>query len=90
MDFAGRVVRNRTWEQFKQFTDDQVSARQWEDEGDRYTIFAFDGPCVYVCTIYRTVPNVSFDQKETDAARDDFEANFQAVWNKPIQIWPAR
>lgn len=61
-------------------------ALQYEEETDKYTIFALDGDIAYTTVIYKsTVPPVFLtDQVSNDLYKFDFETNFKSGSNQQI------
>lgn len=87
LNFGNQFIVNDTdWTTFKT----QVGARkirmQFDEESDKYTIFAVDEVLVFKTVIYKgTVPSSGgLSQTVNDASRQDFETNFKASSNKPL------
>lgn len=90
---SSATVLSSTWTVFRDtLTAKAILGRiQYLDEGSVYSIFAFDGPLAYTCTIWKGAVPASVDaggytQAQNDADKTDFESNYQSNSNKPIEV----
>lgn len=58
---------------------------QWEDDGNIYTIWSYDGPEVLLCQIWKgSVPDSVlsvYSQSQNDSDKTDFETNYKSLGN---------
>lgn len=79
-----------TWSTFKtNLSGKGLTARmQYDDDGTVYTVFAFDTPIAYSCTIWKgTVPpsiTSIYSQAQNDTDKTDFETSFKAGANASL------
>lgn len=61
---------------------------QYDDDGTAYTIWFYDPPEAYTCTIWKgDVPNGvlgSYSQVQNDSDKSDFETNYKSTFNTRI------
>lgn len=81
-----------TWTVFKTSLADKtlLPYMQYDDDGVIYTAFSFDGPLVYICTIWKgTVPSSvitsGYAQATNDADKTDFEDNYKSASNSSLR-----
>jgi hypothetical protein len=80
------------WTGFKTSVDGKVLSVQYDDNGVTYEIFAFDGPLVYTCAIWKgAVPDGvilsgGYSQGQNDSDKSDFETNYKPFANKRIGV----
>jgi hypothetical protein len=65
-------------------------AHQWDDDGIVYTIWFYDGPEAFICTIWKgevpdSVVATSYSQNQNDLDKADFEANFKPSGNNLLE-----
>lgn len=76
------------WTAWKAVYSAKGSLFQYDDDGNTYTIYSYDGPEVHICQIYKNeVPWASVDtysQSQNDADKADFEANYKSSGNQPL------
>lgn len=78
------------WTQFKDFYYERKSNIQYEDLGDYYWVWFYDGPELFLCTIWKNeIPaDISFatnlTQLQNDIDKLDFENNFKSKCNISI------
>ncbi len=98
LQFNSPVVIESSWTLFKANTALKVLSNQYVDDiaygvGDPtlYTIFAFDGPAVYVARIWKgTVPAeivaAGYSQATNDADETDWETNYKPYANQALSV----
>jgi len=77
------------WTTFKSTVSSRSLLVQYQDtdnEGSTYTIFGFDGPLAFTCTIWKgTVPpgviTGGYSQAQNDTDKTDFETNYKPTAN---------
>jgi len=89
VQFVAHTTRSYTWTAWKVINSLKGGTPQYEDSNNVYTIWFYDGPEVYICTIWKgTVPDPviasGYTQEQNDADEADFIANYQAKANYPI------
>jgi hypothetical protein len=62
---------------------------QYDDDGTIYTIYAFDGPQIFSCVIWKgavpeSVINGGYSQAQNDTNKTDFESNYKPYANRPV------
>jgi hypothetical protein len=61
---------------------------QWEDDGELYSIWTYDGPEIILCQIWKTSLPQSvisvYSQVQNDLDLIDFEANYKSLGNKSL------
>lgn len=67
----------------------QYFTEQPDTESERYTIYAFDGPTLFICRIWKgVIPSVeigqSYTQFQNDADKLDFETSYKPKANRSI------
>jgi hypothetical protein len=88
----GATVISSFWTSFKTSITNKSLLVQYDDDGNVYTIFAFDSSAIaYVCTIWKgTVPNnvisSGYSQATNDSDKSDFETNYVPNANKTIGL----
>jgi hypothetical protein len=93
--FNANATVSSTWTDFEVVANSKALPIQYEDDGSVYTIFAFDDPMIYVCTIWKgAVPDGviagGYSQVQNDSDKTDFETNYKPSANKNIGIvWTA-
>lgn len=83
--------RSYQWGTFKSISLIKNGLMQYENDGETYTIWFYDGPEIFICTIWLAiVPDVfsqnGYTQTQNDIDRNDFETNFLPNANKTITI----
>lgn len=64
---------------------------QYDDDGDTYTIWFYDGPEVHLCTIWKdSVPdsiinNEGYSQAQNDSDKTDWETNYKPTANGVVE-----
>jgi len=81
--------RTHTWTEWKAAHTSHMGLLQYDALPDHYLIWFYDGPEVHTCQIWReTVPQDIVDggytQEENDSDKADFEGNYQANGNQPL------
>jgi len=81
--------RSSAWSIFRSVVSSKTLSLQFDDDGECYTVFGYDGPEVYLCTIWKgVVPDGvisgGYSQAQNDADKADFETNFKPEANKAI------
>ena len=89
VSFHSPVVISTQWSSFKTIAINKFLAVQYDNDSDKYTIFALDNNIVYVCYIFHgTVPpgfdGGTYSQGQNDSDKADFEANYYPNANKTI------
>src|SRR5574338_129583 len=75
------TVRNYSWTNWKTILSSKDGIYQYDDDGVQYTIYFYDIPEVYVCTIWKDiVPDGiiggGYSQAQNDSDKSDFETNY--------------
>lgn len=83
--------RQYDWTTWKSIQASKNLVTQYEDDGNVYTIFGYDGPEIILCTIYKgnvptNVQDNGYSQAQNNADKADFESNFKPSANKPIVL----
>ena len=86
---SGITVLAGTWTVFKSNVSSRSMLVQYQDDdvsGPVYTIFGFDGPLAFTCTIWKgTVPDGviagGYSQAQNDTDETDFETNYKTTAN---------
>lgn len=83
------TVRNYTWTNWKTIQSLKGLIHQYDDDGQSYTIWGYDGPEVHVCTIWigivpNGVINGGYSQSQNNSDKTDFETNFKPFSNKTL------
>jgi hypothetical protein len=85
---ANYTVRNSFWTGWKAFKESKSLLLQYDDDGQVYTIWGYDGPEVFTCTIYKgTVPDgvlSVYSQEQNDLDKSDFETNYKPTANRKL------
>jgi hypothetical protein len=82
--------RNYTWVDWKQVLAAKDFAYQYDDDGNIYTVYGYDGPEVIICQIWKNavpptvINNSIITQEQNDLDKADFETNYKANGNKVI------
>jgi hypothetical protein len=80
--------RTYTWTAWKALYAVRGSLLQYDDDGTVYSIWAYDGPEVLMCQIYKgEVPYTAtaiYSQSQNDSDKADFEANYKAFGNQSL------
>lgn len=80
--------RNYRWTAWKAVYATKGLPYQYEDDGQIYTIWTYDGPEVHICQIWKnTIPDAivaSYDQATNDADKTDFETNYKSLGNATL------
>jgi hypothetical protein len=80
--------RSCAWTAWKVVFAAKQSAHQYDDDGEIYKIWFYDGPEVHVCSIWKgVVPETVtpfYSQQQNDADKADFEANYKTTANTRI------
>jgi hypothetical protein len=84
---SAHTIRSYTWTAWKTVLSGKRANYQYDDDGLTYTIWFYDTPDAYVCTIWKgAVPDGvisgGYSQAQNDADKADFEATYQAAANK--------
>lgn len=78
------------WTNWKTILVAKALVYQYDDDGTIYTIYGYDGPEVHVTSIYKgTVPYAvvnGYSQAQNDSDKSDFETNYLAGANLPLNI----
>lgn len=88
LNITGNVDQELTWTNFKAIAITSKNLPiQYFNDGSTYTIWAFDGPCAYACTIWQgTVPDSviasGYSQAQNNTDQTDFTTNYQSGANK--------
>jgi hypothetical protein len=87
--------RSFFWTDWKAFCTKKNGIAQYDDDdGAVYTIWFYDGPEVFVCTIWKgAVPDgvqAVYSQVQNDADKTDFETNYKAKANTRISYEPTK
>lgn len=76
------------WTDFETTANNKPLQIQYDDDGITYSIYSFDGPQVFTCTIWKgTVPDgvtLTYSQSQNDTDKSDFETNYKPTANKRI------
>lgn len=92
MNFSANMTpRQSTWTAFLAFLALKHGSLQYEDDGEKYTVWFYDGPEVHVCTIWKgAVPGMTvangYSQVQNDSDKSDFTTNYQSTANGRINI----
>jgi hypothetical protein len=88
IEFSSSLTKiSSNWTSFKSsvVARDLVQFIQYDDNGDIYFIFLFDGPIVFSCVIWKNiVPDgviENYSQNDNDIDKADFEDNYKATSN---------
>lgn len=88
------TVRNYAWTAWKAFFISKGLLPQWDEDTELYTIWGYDGPEVFSCTIYKgSVPDgvlPVYSQAQNDTDKTDFETNFKPYSNRPLDDAPSQ
>lgn len=85
------TTRTYHWSAWKNVQSSAKSGSfQYDDDGTVYTIWLYDGPEVHLCTIWKdVVPNHilsgGYTQDQNDTDKTDFETNYKAAGNQPVE-----
>lgn len=81
----GFVTLTKSWDTFKDVAAAKGLRFQYENETDRYQVFAVDGSLLYITNIFKgSIPgDIGFTQSQNDAWKADFELNFKSGSNRP-------
>lgn len=87
---SGRDIVGGQWSDVKPTFLSKALLVQFIELPDHYTIFAYDTPLVYLCTIWKgVVPHGivegGYSQAQNDADKTEFEADWKASSNKALQ-----
>jgi hypothetical protein len=82
------TVRPSFWTAWKALLIAKSGIIQYDDNGDTYNIWFYDGVEAYTCTIWKgimpeTITPV-YSQEQNDSDKADFESNYKADGNKRI------
>lgn len=83
------IVISRQWTTLKLDVTSKSLALQYDEDVDKYQIFALDNQIVYLAFIFKgSVPTdqTDLDQITNDANKNDFETNYKPSANKRIQV----
>lgn len=76
------------WAQVKAIVIAKSLNFQYYDDGNMYTIYAYDFPEVYVCQLWKSsIPEsleAYYSQAQNNADKSDFENNYKSLGNGPI------
>lgn len=86
---AQYTQRSFTWTNWKTQFSNKGGLPQFDDDGNVYTIYFYDGSEVLLCTVWKgTVPdgviNGGYSQSTNDSDKSDFETNFKPFFNKSL------
>lgn len=78
-----------SWTAWKTVCSKKSLRFQYEDQGNRYFIWGYDGPEVHICSIFKTdVPqpfiDIGISQAQNDTDKADFESSYKATGNAPL------
>jgi len=78
--------RELKWTDWKAFKSKKELVHQYEEFSDKYFVWGYDSPEVYVCVIYKSIvpPEViesGYTQAQNDSDKLDFESNFKSKSN---------
>jgi len=81
--------RTYRWQAFVAAHHSKALVLQFDEEESSYTIWGYDGPEVYVCTIWTGAvpPHIiasGYTQEQNDADKADFETNYKSGCNAKI------
>lgn len=84
---SGHIVIALDWTEFTTIVEAKgiEPAVQYVEPTDQYVVFCVDGPIVYNVTIYKDNLPLDCDPEANAAAKEDFEDNWKANCNKPLQ-----
>lgn len=82
--------RHCSWTVFKASKTAKNFVIQYEDDGEKYNIWAYDGPEVHITTIWKGILPYGvlaggLTQENNDTYKTDFETNFKNTANAPIE-----
>lgn len=89
MNFGTALINiQNAWSSITGSINNKSLSTQYEEDTDKYSIFALDGNIVYTSVIYKgTVPDIFLtDQATNDANKADFEANYKPFANRRTQL----
>lgn len=75
----------------------EISAKllkaQYDDDGETYTIWGYDGPEVFLCTIWKgvvpdSIISAGYTQEQNDADKAEFESDYKPSANQPLAPLP--
>lgn len=86
---SGFTVRPVSWEEFKVALTTKAAPFQSEDDGNLITVWFYDGPEVFMCTLWKTnIPQVlldnGFDVEANDDAVREFNTSYRSLANAPV------
>lgn len=82
--------RNYSWTDWKSVFSIKDFTYQYDDDGNIYTIYGYDGPEVIICQIWKNVVPITvinnslITQVQNDLDKADFEINYKPNGNKVI------
>lgn len=91
MDFGNYVIRKFSWTEWKNVQVAKSLVTQYDDDGNVYTVYGYDGPEVLTCTIWKgPVPDGVLaggftTQPQNDSAKTEFEASYKPYANIAIE-----
>lgn len=82
--------RQFNWKDWKAFQQSKELATQFFDDGSKYIIWGYDGPEVYMTSIFTAqLPEeylrAGYSQEQNDNDRLEFETNYKPEANKRIR-----
>lgn len=90
VSFGSNITNvSSTWTVFKTNISLKRPSIQYDDDGTIYTIYAFDGPQIFSCVIWKgavpeSVINGGYSQAQNDTNKTDFESNYKPYANRPV------
>lgn len=86
---SGVTATSSFWTAFKSVQSLKAISVQYVDDGTTYSVFGFDGPLAYECTIWKgTVPDGvvagGYSQVQNDSDKTDFETNYKPHANLAV------
>lgn len=82
------TVRDYLWTDWKTIYNSRKFSYQYEDNGETYFIWGYDGPEVHTTIIYKNaVPDgiiINYTQSQNDSDKSDFETNYKTNGNSTI------
>jgi hypothetical protein len=88
---SGQTVIPDRWTAFKIVASTKRLLLQYDDDGETYTIYGFDGQLAHTCNIWLgAVPDgvvlSGYSQAQNDADKIDFETNFKPFANRSLDV----
>lgn len=85
-NYTRRIV---DWNKFKLVIPSRDLIPQWAEDDDKYTVWGYDDPEVFVAEIFKkgfpATTTGGYTQEQNDQDRADFENNFKEEWNARLR-----